>query len=592
MIISTDLANIAPPLVALAAGLVSAVLYGRKRRWIDAALAGVAGAVLAVTIADVRLPAGAAAPLAVSTEAGRISASDLSAIPAASGVALSGDGVREAEWRDLPARPLRWKPAAADLLWLDFPRSMSLGRIFTLTARRSSAPAQWRLQLLAENKQVLADSGLAAEPQLSVQWLPPVAEVMVLQARLLDKNGKTIAQGPIPLQVKDAVPLQIQGRFDAPSFDARALNQLLSDGGAVLDWNVTLGKSITRSETARAPLVAANAMFVDAAYVEHLSAAARAALLAQAGKGVPLVVLGGNASDAGMWQREFGLSLRPQSPTTEKEDVRQFGVLSLPPAQLNPSESVAAPWSVLARDARKQTWLWQRGVGQGRVVWVGVADWHKYAISAPQALALWWQSAMDLIALDDVQKAAWQMNDPLPVPGLRSEVCAQGVKTGTVLTAEGYAAMALAARVDKADAVCAAFWPQKAGWVKFSAAGMTEQGEEYVYAAGDWPAWQKALRRDATMQYAARFAPTPTGQDTAATTATATATATTRSGAANAMALATATAVDAGQVSAVAGVVDGASWPGARAAGVLFALVLLALWWREQRQIGGAGDRL
>jgi hypothetical protein len=557
MIISTDMANIAPPLAALAAGLISAVLYGRKRRWIDAALAGVAGSVLAVAIADVRLPVGAAAPLAVSTEAGRISASDLSAIPAASGIVLSGDGAREAEWRDLPARPLQWKPAAADLLWLDFPRSMSVGRIFTLTVRRSSAPAQWRLQLLAENKQVLADSGLAAETQLSVQWLPPVAETMVLQARLLDKSGKTIAQGPIPLQVKDAVPLQIQGRFDAPSFDARALNQLLSDGGAVLDWNVTLGKSIMRSETARAPLTAANAVFVDAAYVEHLSSAARAALLAQAGKGMPLVVLGGNASDVGMWQRDFGLSLRQQSPTTEKEDVRQFGALSLPPAQLNPSESVAAPWSVLARDGRKQPWLWQRGVGQGRVVWVGVADWHKYAISAPQALALWWQSAMDLIALDGVQKAVWQMNDPLPVPGLRSEVCAQGVKDGTALSAEGYAAMALAARADKADAVCAAFWPQKAGWVKFSAAGMAEQGGEYVYAAGDWPAWQKALRRDATMQYAARSRPAA-----------------------------------AGQVAAVAGVADGGSWPGLRAAGVLFALVLLALWWREQRHIGGAGDRL
>jgi hypothetical protein len=572
MIISTDLANIAPPLAALAAGLISAALYGRKRRWIDAALAGVAGITLAVAIADMRLPAGAAAPLAVSTEAGRISASDLYAIPAASGIVLSGDGVREAEWRDLPARPLQWKPAAADLLWLDFPRSMSAGRIFTLTVRRSSAPSQWRLQLLAENKQVLADSGLSAEPQLSVQWLPPVAETMVLQARLLDKNGKTIAQGPVPLQVKDVLPLQIQGRFDAPSFDARTLNQLLSDGGAVLDWNVTLGKSLTRSETARVPITAANAVFVDAAYVEHLSAAARAALLAQAGKGVPLVVLGGNAVDAGMWQREFGLSLRPQSPTTEKEDVRQFGALSLPPAQLNPSsDSVALPWSVLARDARRQPWLWQRSVGQGRVVWVGVADWHKYAISAPQALALWWQSAMDLIALDGVQKAAWQMSDPLPVPGLRSEMCVQGVKAGTTLAVEGYAAMALSARADKADAVCAAFWPQKAGWMKFSAAGMAEQGVEYVYAASDWPAWQKALRRDATSQYAARFAPTIAGQRADATATTAEASA------------------SAGQGAAAA---DGGSWPGVRAAGVLFALMLLALWWREQRQIGGAGDRL
>lgn len=564
MIISTDLANIAPPLAALAAGLISAALYGRKRRWIDAALASVAGAALAVAIADVRLPVGAAAPLAVSTEDGRISVSDLSAIPAASGIVLSGDGVREAEWRDLPARPLQWKPAAADLLWLDFPRSMSVGCIFTLTVLRSSAPAQWRLQLLAENNQVLADSGLAAQSQLSVQWLPPVAEAMVLQARLLDKNSKTIAQGPIPLQVKDAVPLQIQGRFDAPSFDARALNQLLSDSGAVLDWNVTLGKSITRSETARAPLVATNAVFVDAAYVEHVSSAARAALLAQAGKGVPLVVLGGNASDASMWRREFGLSLRPQSPTTEKEDVRQFGALSLPPAQLNPTENVAAPWSVLARDGRRQPWLWQRGVGRGRVVWVGVADWHKYAISAPQALALWWQSAMDLFALDGVQKVAWQMNDPLPVPGLRSEVCAQGVKDGTALTAGGYASMALVARADKADAVCAAFWPQKAGWVKFSAEGMAEQGVEYVYAIGDWPAWQHALRRDATLQYAARFTPTTAGQGTPAT-------------------------ATGGQI---AGAADGGNWPGVRAAGVLFALVLLALWWREQRHIGGAGDRV
>jgi hypothetical protein len=531
-------------------GVISAALYGRRRRWIDAALAIVAGATLAVAIADVRLPAGAAGPLNISTVGARIGASDLRAIPAASSIVLSGDGVREAEWRDLPVRPLQWQPAAADLLWLDFPRSMSLGRIFTLTVRRSPAPAQWRLQLLAENQQVLADSGLAAASQLSVQWLPPVAETMVLQARLLDKGGKTIAQGPVPLQVKDAVPLQIQGRFDAPSFDARVLNQLLADGNAILDWSVTLGKAITRSETARAPLTAPNALFVDAAYVEHAGPAARAALLAQAGNGVPLVILGGNAVDAGVWQREFGLSLHPQSPTTEKEDVRQFGAIALPPAPLNPAERVAAPWSVLARDGKQQPWLWQRSVGLGRVVWIGVSDWHKYAISAPQRLALWWQSAMDLIALDGVQKTVWKMTDPLPVPGLRSEVCAQGVKAGVALSADGYPAMALAARADKADSVCAAFWPQKAGWMKFSAEGMPEQGAEYVYAGSDWPAWQKALRRDATAQYAAR------------------------------------------SVAAAASAGDGVDWAGTRIAGVLFALAVFVLWWREQRRIGGAVDRV
>jgi hypothetical protein len=574
MMLSTDLANIAPPLAALAVGAISAALYARKHQWIDALLAGMAGAALAVAIADFQMPASAVGVLAVDTAAGRISEADLAKIPFAASVNLRGDGAREAEWRDLPARSLQWQPTATDLLWLDFPRSMSLGRIFTLSVRRSQAQGGWRLQLLAENQQILSDSGAAATAaQLSVQWLPPVAEVMVLQARLLDASGKTIAQGPIPLQVKDPVPLQIQGRFDAPSFDARALNQLLSDGSAILDWSVTLGKAITRSEIGSAPLTAPNAMFVDAAYVEHLSASARAALLAQTGKGVPLVILGGNATDVGMWQRDFALALHPQSPTTEKEDMRQFGAaLSMPPAGLNPAMNPQEPWSVLARDSKKQPWLWQRPVGQGRVVWLGVSDWHKYAISAPQPLALWWQSAMDRIALDSVQKSAWQLNDAMPVPGLRSEVCVQGAKPATLLSVAGYTPLSLRARADKADSVCAAFWPQKAGWAKFNAEGIAQEGIEYVYAAGDWPAWQKALRRDATAQYAARFVAPRAGPASATATVPAAGSA-------------TSTAAPAANVVAMSRLAGGVGGMGKRVAGILFAFVMLTLWWREQRQV-------
>lgn len=548
MMMSTDFATIAPPLAALAVGVVSAALYGRKRKWINAVLAGVAGVALALAVADLRQPVAGAAALIVDTGVtGRISDADRLAIPRAAAIALSGDGLREAEWRDLPARPLQWKPAAADLLWLDFPRTMPLGRIFTLTVRRSLAQTGWRLQLLAENKQVLADSGAAATAaQLSVQWLPPVAENMVLQARLLDAAGKTISQGPIPLQVHDAVPLQIQGRFDAPSFDARALNQLLSEGSAIMDWSVTLGKAIVRGETAREPLTAPNTMFVDAAYVEHLAPSARAALLAQTGQGVPLVILGGNAADASLWQREFGLRLHPQSPTTEKEDMRQFSIggaaLAMPPATLNPSDNAGEPWSVLARDGKKQPWLWQRDLRQGRVIWIGVSDWHRYAISAPQALTLWWQAAMDKIALASVGKASWQLPDAMPLPGLRNELCAQGVKPGTALQVEGAAELRLQARADKADAVCAALWPQKSGWMKFTSAGVPAPGVEYIYATKDWPTWQRALRRDATAQYAAR-----------ATKSTAT------------------------------GAEDNSrpipTWPFA----LTFAACMLGLWWREQR---------
>ncbi|MGV7208106.1 hypothetical protein ACLB1G_09640 [Oxalobacteraceae bacterium A2-2] len=500
------------PLSVLAAGLLGALLYALKRRWIDALLAAAAGCALAVVLAGVRLPLAGAPSVALATGAsGNASEAALLAVPQAGSITLSGDGLREAQWRDLPARPLNWQPGQADLLWLDFPRTMSLGRQFTLTARLGQPQVGWRLQLLAENKQVIAESiapgkGLPPTTQLSVQWLPPVAEALVLQARLLDAGGKTMAQGPVPLQVKEPLPLQIQGRFDAPSFDARTLNQLLADGGAILDWQVTLGKAVSRSETARAPLTAPNALFVDAAYVEHLAPSGRAALLARVAQGLPLVVLGGNAANAGLWQGEFGLRLQPQSATTEKEDMRSFGALSLPPAGLNPDDKAAPPWSVLARNSRKLPWLWQRDWKQGKVFWIGVADWHRYAISAPQALAAWWQGAMDQIALASEQKAGWRLPDPFPVPGLRSEICAQGVKPGAALQVSGMPDSVLLARADKADAVCAAIWPQRAGWLDFSSAGVAEGGREYVYAASDWPAWQRALRREATALYAARAA--------------------------------------------------------------------------------------
>jgi hypothetical protein len=63
-------------------------------------------------------------------------------------------------------------------------------------------------------------------------------------------------------------------------------------------------------------------------------------------------------------------------------------------------------------------------------------------------------------------------------------------------------------------------------------------GEVYVFAPGDWPMWQAAERRDATMRYAART-PAPPGSGRAPVPA----------------------------------------WPFA----LLFAFSMLALWWRERR---------
>ncbi len=570
--------QLAPACVALAVGILGAALYGRRRRWLDALLVLLAGVALAAALAEVRLRVPAPAQAVTTDSRGAIADAQLQAIADAGAIDLAGDGLRAAQWQDLPARPLRWTPGKEEALSLDFPRTMALGRVFTLTVHRPQAQGAWRLQLLAENGQVLADSATGAadgadatraaiaanaanaaiavntakvpgkagdqSTQRSVQWLPPVAEAMVLQARVLDTGGKVVAAGPVPLQVTAPVPLNIVGRFNAPSFDASALNRLLTDGGAVLDWQVVLGKAIARSETARAPITAPNALVVDAAHVEQLAPPARAALLAQVRQGVPLVVLGGNAADAALWQRELGLRVRPQSPTTEQEDQRRFTIageeMTLAPAALNPDDAPGGEWTVLARDSKSRPWAWQRTMGPGRVVWIGVADWHRYAISAPRALALWWQGAMDAMALAGEHKTGWVLADPLPLPGLRTEICAQGIKPGAVLRIDGLADARLLAREDKADAVCAAVWPPQPGWLVLRSDGL-EAGRQYVYASGDWPAWQRGLRREATAVYAARAS-----------------------------------------VIEVAGTASHDRPLPVMPFAVLFALCLLALWWREQ----------
>jgi len=560
---------------ALLAGAASAVVYARRKRWVDAALAGAAGAALAAVLAAPAAPPVESRVVSLQTERSATAAPDdalaaaLAAAPAASSIELQGHGLREEQWRDLPTRPLTWKPPAGALLRLDFPRTLSLGRNFTLTVQREQPEPGWRLQLLAENGQVLSEAKAAgAAGSLSVQWQPPLAENLVLQARVLDSAGKALAQGPVPLRVQDALALQVQGRFGAPSFDARVLNQLLTDGGALLDWQTTLGKSLTRSEQPRAAQTQQSLLVADAAWLEK---GGMRAALAQAAQGVPLLVLGGNAEDAGLWQRELGLKLSQQSATTELEDTRHLALpgasLALAPAAWNPS---AGSWQILAKDKDGKPWLWQRDWQKGRVIWLGLRDWHRYAITEPAGLAHWWQQVMDLSALGSPQKLRWLDADPMPLAGLRTETCAQGPAPGTAVAIDGVPPAVWQSRTDRADAVCAAFWPARSGWTTVRSGDAATR--IYVYAASDWPAWQQALRRDATQAYAARAAHITRAP----------------SGATEPSLLAAAHAPSGATVAAAVAAVgpDADSpwrawprWP----SGVLFAAALLMLWWRERR---------
>jgi hypothetical protein len=539
----------------LMAGLCSAALYGRKRRWMDAGLALAAAIALAALLSEPARPARGADELAIASDApGDALARALLAAPDAGALALTGHGLTEAQWQDLPARPLRWDAPKGDVLALDFARTVPLGRTFTLTVHRSQPTPGWRLQLVAENGQVLAETAAnpgrqaaaarasapaqaqAAAPasasapaELSVSWLPPLPERLVLRARLLDSDGKSFAEGPVPLLVTEPVPLQIVGRFGAPSFDTRVLNDVLTASGALVDWQTTLGKGLSRTESAQAALDRPHAHFIDAAWFEAAPAPARAALLGQVAQGLPLVVLGGNAGQAALWQRELALPLAPQSATTEKEDTRVFGAgaqqLALPPAGLNPSAQAAAAWRVLASDSHGKPWLWQRGWKQGRIVWVGVADWHRHAIASPAALGAWWQTLIDAAVDAGARQVVWQQPDPMPMAGMRTRVCAQGVAPATPLGVQGMAAVEWQQRADRAEGVCAAFIPARAGWHALSAgaaagaaAGETASAAAgaarhalYVYGERDWPQWRQGLRQQATRAYMARTSATAAG---------------------------------------------------------------------------------
>lgn len=499
------------------AGVASAALYLRRRQWPDALLVVAAAVALGLFAADLRVPAEAGRTLAIDPAAPPLSLEGVKAF------SLQGDGLRAAAWNDLPALPLEWQAPKGGALRLVFPSRVALGRPFTLRVEREDQ-GEARLELLAENGQRVAQASGAGN--LAVQWMPPVAERVVLKARLLGAGDKVLAEGPVPFIVHEPALLQVVGRFGAPSFDLRVLNELMAGSGALLDWQVMLGRDLARTEAPREEMTAPNLMVIDAARFERMGAAERTAMLKRVADGMPLLVLGGNANDPGVWSRTLQLPLRVQ-PLGGKLEAP----LEMPLAPLLPVAREAGPWR------GSDEMVWTRDWYKGRIAWLGVSEWHRHAIAEPRALALWWQGVLDRVGVAQRQETEWLAVSEMPLPGQRLEVCARGVG-GEVSFPELKQALRWQPRADRTDASCVALWPRKPGWL-----GMEDRKAGahavYVYAPTDWPQWQAAHKRDATARYAARTALAPPEGPTRPVPA----------------------------------------WPFALA----FAAAMLALWWRERR---------
>ena len=465
-------------------GAVSVLLYLRRRRFLDALLALAATAALALLATNLTLPGESGGTLALDPR------SPPASLDGVRSLRLSGDGLRAAQWADLPARPLAWTVPETDVLRLAFPRQLALGRLFTLTLERGGE-REGRLQLLAENGQVLAEARGTGD--LTVSWLPPLAETLLLKARLLDGKNTVVAEGPVPVVVSETRPLSVRGRFSAPSFDLRVLNDLFVQSRALVDWQVALGKTVTRSENAREKTDKPDLLLVDAAWFERAAPPARAALLEQVNAGAALLVLGASANDAGLWARSLQLPLQAQAA-----GKLTGGALPLPVAPLNPATRVAGPWT------GQDNAVWARQWGKGRIGWLGAADWHRLAISEPRPLALWWQGVLDTVRVERAEEVQWLTPREMPLPGQRLEVCALGVR-GTVRFPDLGVRLEWQRRSDRADAACVAVYPRAPGWLRMETQGSKPTSSQlYVYAPGDWPQWQAAERRDATARYAAR----------------------------------------------------------------------------------------
>ena len=485
-------------LLVAAIAIVSAILYLRQRLRLSAGAVIVAATSLIFLLGDFPLLSKSENVVVLNDDAPSLIQIDKT--ESASKIVLHGDGLSAAQWHDLPSRILEWVPPLTPSLQLDFPRQLALGRMFVVNAKLSSELKNWRLQLFAENGELLAESdkneqGLARH----VAWLPVVGETLVLRARIVDEGGKVLDQGPIPVVVQEHKELQVLGRFGAPSFDTQTLNNLLVTSKANLDWQVNLGKNIIRSETARNTMAAPQVAIIDASYFENINAATRNKLMAQVAAGMPLIVLAGNVDQAAVWASSLGLPLLATPSNTGKENQIEVAAdMSLARALYLPDSTHLGAWTA---NRVEKPWLWQRQWQAGRIVWIGVADWHRYAINSPQTLSLWWQSIFDLAQINTVEPLIWSTQEAMPLVGERSVICVQGLSENEITLEQK--SLVVHRRADQVDAKCAAIWPREAGWRSFKATN----GAYFIfaYAKTDWLLWQKALKREATQDYAKRL---------------------------------------------------------------------------------------
>jgi hypothetical protein len=128
------------------------------------------------------------------------------------------------------------------------------------------------------------------------------------------RNGKLVAEGPVPWSSTETRRCRARALQRALVRPARAERTAGGNSHAVIDWQVELGKNRApqrkRARKDRKP----DLLVVDAAWFERAGMPAVRPCWNR-WRRAPLLVLGANANDAGVWSRSMACTCRRSRPT-------------------------------------------------------------------------------------------------------------------------------------------------------------------------------------------------------------------------------------------------------------------------------------
>ena len=217
---------------------------------------------------------------------------------------VEGDGLRAAQWHDLPARPVDWTAPASDVLRLDFPRRADAGAHVHADGSPHAGAAPRGCSCWPRTTR--------SSPKRRERGKDADGAVAAAGGRNAGAQGAPARRAPARYRRRDRCrsPCATTRRCRCRAASARRRSTRASSTSCL---PTATRCSTGRSRSARPSRAAKrrakrlrrpDLLVVDAGYFERASGGARGALLERVAGGMPLIVLASNATDPALWSRD------------------------------------------------------------------------------------------------------------------------------------------------------------------------------------------------------------------------------------------------------------------------------------------------